>query len=217
MAPSWARSRASTAARSAGVAAAGLLQVGGACSAAVAPGRAWWKISSSFMSHLGCQASLGLHAFNARTGAVSVQEFRARSEERRQVSAPRPSSRRSQARAKAQCRSALLAGDPEDRGRLLDRQPGEEAQLDQPGLLRVVARRAGPGPRPGRAGPSPAPVGDQERRGRGPRAADRRRASRVCLRRAFSTRMRRMASAAAAKKWPRPSQAGAGPVPTSRR
>ena len=36
---------------------------------------------------------------------------------------------------------------------------------------------------------------------------------RVCLRRAFSTRMRRMASAAAAKKWPRPSQVAPGPGP----
>ena len=85
-------------------------------------------------------------------------------------------------------------------------QAGEEPELDQLGRLRGPRRPAGRGPRPGRAGRRSGrrrrarPARRGRRRGRPPPRL------RPPLRRAFSTRMRRMASAAAAKKWPRPFQ-----------
>ena len=85
-------------------------------------------------------------------------------------------------------------------------QAGEVAELDQLGRL--------PGPRPAsrsrassRARRSSAGAGAaMSTSSRSTPLAAARRACSARLRRAFSTRMRRMASAAAAKKWPRPSQ-----------
>ena len=94
--------------------------------------------------------------------------------------------------------------------------PAKYRSLTSRGLGRVARGRAGSGPRPGRAGRRPAPGRRRRRRPGRPRAppaavlAGR-------LRRALSTRMRRMASAAAAKKWPRPSQCRRRRPPTSRR
>ena len=96
--------------------------------------------------------------------------------------------------------------DAEGLGGLLDGQPGEEAELDQLGRRRVVARRGRSRASSRASRSSGGPLdGDRDAR-RGRRAAGRRRASGRRLRRALSTRMRRMASAAAAKKWPRLSQ-----------
>ena len=118
---------------------------------------------------------------------------------------PRPL-RRSQARAYVQWRSAVRSRQAERRGGLGDGQPGEVAELDQLGLERVLGRQPGqglvqgeqifaaaPGRRPGPASsstsvPAAAVLGRPPSGGRA------------------STRMRRMASAAAAKKWPRLSQ-----------
>ena len=97
-------------------------------------------------------------------------------------------------------------GDAERGGRLLGGEAGEEPELDQLGLPRVLRFELAGGPRPGRAGRRRrAPPGPARRR-RGRAGGVRPRPCRVCLCRARSTRMRRMASAAAAKKWPRPSQ-----------
>ena len=74
------------------------------------------------------------------------------------------------------------------------------------GGQRVLGGEPGRGPRPGRAGRSSTSGRRPATSARSTRPAVRRRASRRPLRRAASTRMRRMASAAAAKKWPRPSQ-----------
>ena len=108
-------------------------------------------------------------------------------------------------------------GDAEGGGGLLEGQAGEVPELDQLGRRRVLARRGGRGPRPGRAGRrSGASGGRAGRPGRlGPARSPP--CLRGRLRRAASTRMRRMASAAAAKKWPRPFQSGPASPPTSRR
>ena len=85
---------------------------------------------------------------------------------------------------------------------LLDRQPGEVPELHHLGPLRlflgqpveglVEREQVVAGARPGEV--DPVQVDPIQRR---------RRAGRRAFRRAFSTRMRRMASAAAPKKWPR--------------
>ena len=99
--------------------------------------------------------------------------------------------------ASARCRRTSAASSSD--------QAGEVAELDQPGGLAGPRRPAGSGPRRGRAGRRPARCSRRRRR-RGRRAGRRPPRLSACLRRACSTRMRRMASAAAAKKWPRPFQ-----------
>ena len=98
------------------------------------------------------------------------------------------------------------ARDAEGLGGLVDGQAGEVAELDQLGLGGGPRGELRPGPRPGpggRRGSAGSRPAMSSRSTRGRAAA----ALRGCrLRRAFSTRMRRMASAAAAKKWPRLSQ-----------
>ena len=105
-------------------------------------------------------------------------------------------------------------GDAEGRGRLVDRQAGEVAELDQLGLAcgsslgqpvqglvegqQVVVRSSA--------------ASSSGVRGR-PALPIAARASARPLARALSTRMRRMASAAAAKKWPRLFQCRAWPAP----
>ena len=92
-------------------------------------------------------------------------------------------------------------------GRLGERQAGEIAELAPARAASGRPRSSGRGPRPGPAGLRGLP-GRPARSGRGPARARSPPCLRLCLRRAFSTRMRRMASAAAAKKWPRLSQCG---------
>ena len=99
----------------------------------------------------------------------------------------------------------------------LDGQPGEVAELDQLGRLRGRRRPAG-SRASSRASRSSARLGRGELGvGRGRPAAGRRRACRPACGGRCSTRMRRMASAAAAKKWPRLFQCRAASPPTSRR
>ena len=115
-------------------------------------------------------------------------------------------SRRSQARANTHSRWAVRGDRPTSGGGLLDRQAGEEAELHQlapPAGGRPPAgsgrrRGGGAGRRP--AGAAAASASSKSTRRRPPPCRTR------PLRRAGSTRMRRMASAAAAKKCPRPSQ-----------
>ena len=96
------------------------------------------------------------------------------------------------------------------------RQPGEVPQLDQPGGLGVVPLERGQGVVEGEqlGRPRPSSATDTCVEVDPPRSPPRLAAA---LRRARSTRMRRMASAAAAKKCPRPSQLGPRRRPTSRR
>ena len=106
--------------------------------------------------------------------------------------------------------------DAEDLGRLRDRQIGEITKLHQLGNRRVEPGEFFQG----------LVQGDQVivRHGHGNRRRNRAREdskSPPCFcrdfRRAFSTRIRRMASAAAEKKWPRPSQGLLESDPTIRR
>ena len=95
------------------------------------------------------------------------------------------------------------ADDAQGLGGLLERQPGEVAELDQLGACRVFRGQLGPGPRRGRAG---RPGGSATARSTSSRSSRRQPPpclSRPLARGRWSTRMRRMASAAAAKKWPR--------------
>src|SRR5439155_24560291 len=89
----------------------------------------------------------------------------------------------------------------------LDHLGGPRLDLGEPVEGLVEREQAAGSDRSGAAGCS----GSRSRRARWPPCLGPR------LRRALSTRMRRMASAAAAKKWPRPSNAASGVAPTSRR
>ena len=92
--------------------------------------------------------------------------------------------------------------DAQGRGGLVERQAGEIAELDEFPRQGVEGRQPRRARRPGR----PARRGRRRSPRRVPRnrrAASRRRACRAPCRGRVSTRIRRMASAAAAKKWPR--------------
>ena len=95
------------------------------------------------------------------------------------------------------------------RGRVLDRQAGEVPELHQLGLGRLLSGEPSQGLVEGQqvvgGGPATISTSSRSRRRRPPPCFS------DCLRRALSIRMRRMASAAAAKKWPRPSQSRSPP------
>ena len=95
-------------------------------------------------------------------------------------------------------------GDAQGLGRLGHGQPGEVAELRPAGPCAGRVGRAGRGPRRGPSRSSAAVPAAATVVERTPLAAAAPLSG--CLRRAWSTRMRRMASAAAAKKWPRLSQ-----------
>ena len=118
--------------------------------------------------------------------------------------APRTLRRSSQARANAHQASAVRGDTPRASAACGDRQPGEVPQLDQFGHLRLVpASRSRASSRAsrssGRSGAANAVRVELDA------LAGRRRACGPPLAAGGSTRMRRMASAAAAKKCPRPS------------
>ena len=108
-------------------------------------------------------------------------------------------------------------GDPEGGGRVRDAHPGEVAELDQLGRLGVGRGQPAQGlVDREQLGVAPVVGGDQGVLGEVDRATAPPRL-RAFRRRARSTRMCRMASAAAAKKWPRPAHRGPSAGPTSRR
>ena len=122
----------------------------------------------------------------------------------------------SQARAYAQCRLAVAGRDAEDVGRLVDRSARRRTGASPVRPPAGRRRPAGRGPRRRRARPRPS-----RRRRRGlvqvvTRAVSPPRLA-AFFRRAFSTRMRRMASAAAAKKCRRFAQSRPASAPATRR
>ena len=130
-------------------------------------------------------------------------------------SPPPPSTaRRSQARAYAQWRPAVRSDSP-SRGGVGEGQPGEVPQFDEIGLERVLGRQPVQGFVQGEQIFPRLTGGGQVRRQFDRRG--RRRASDGRLPAGASTRIRRMASAAAAKKWPRFPTVPHRPGPTSRR
>ena len=166
-----AASSASTPARRAGVAAAGLVQVGGPLgrrrpspgrrgrSTRSASGRAWPAPGGASTGQCDGRAGDPL----SRIGRIVRPGRRRRAR------------RSSQARAKAQWRSAVAREMPRAAAASRDGQAGEVAELDQLGRGRVARRPAGRGPRRGRAGRRPA-AGGRRRRRRGRPAGGRRRA-----------------------------------------